>query len=133
MPRYLSWSPHDFEIIERALKRYKMWGLEPGIDLDTAADGIVSLSQVDLRKTNAPVIIFEIHKFARSPISDRAYWVVQLRSIDGETQELREHGCVSASSLVFAIAAAEKDAQDGLVSTVSFERAAARAEPYRPE
>lgn len=124
MLSYLPWSNSDLEALERALKRYRTAGLEANFNLDRYDEGIVTISQVDTRIATAPLIMFEIHKLKRPKTAGRPHWVVQIRSIDGTTQELKEHGCVAAPVLVFALAKAEKDLKDGLVSTDSFDLAA---------
>ncbi len=124
MLRYLPWSGSDLESVERALKRYRAVGLEANFNLDRCSEGVVTISQLDPRVTDAPLIIFDIHKLERSGSAGRAHWLVQTRSIDARTQVLKEHGCVAAPVLVFALAKAEKDLKDGLTNTVSFDLAA---------
>ena len=124
MPKYLSWTDPDLANIERALKRYRTMGLEASFDTERAREGVVTLSQVDPRPADAPIVTFEIHKFARSDHPERLHWVVQLQSIGGRDNTQQQHGCISASSLVFAIAKAELDAQNGFASSDSFDMAA---------
>jgi hypothetical protein len=121
---YLPWSNGDLESVERALQRYRMTGLEANFNLDRSEEGIVTISQIDARIVDAPLVMFEIHKLGRADTSGRPHWVVQIQSIDGKTQVLKQHGCVASSILVFAIAKAEKDLKDGLVNTDSFDLAA---------
>lgn len=123
MPNFLQWTDNDLESVERALKRYRSLGLEANFNLDRLDEGIVTISQIDARVADAPLVMFEIHKLERPDTSGRPHWVVQTRSIDGESQALVQNGCVAASVLVFAIAKAEKDLQDGLVNTDSFDLA----------
>ena len=47
-----------------------------------------------------------------------------IQSIGGENQTLRQHGCVSASAALFALAKAERDAQSGFVARDTFDMAA---------
>jgi len=124
LPDYLPWSDADLGTIERALKRYKTMGLEANAEIDRSGQGIVTLSQVDTRTSNAPIITFEIHKLRRTDTDLRAHWVVQIQSVGGKKQKLRRHGCVSAGSVVFALAKAEKDAQEGFVARDTFDMAA---------
>lgn len=120
----MPWNDSDFANVERALKRYRTMGLESSIDHGRAHEGVVTLSQVDPRIPEAPIITFEIHKFARSDQPDRLHWVVQLQTIGGRDNAQKQHGCISAASLVFAIAKAELDAQNGFAATDSFDMAA---------
>jgi len=124
LPKYLPWDDPDFANIERALKRYRTMGLEASVDHGRALEGVVTMSQVDPRIPEAPIVTFEMHKFARSDLPDRLHWVVQLHSIGGRDNVQKQHGCISAASLVFAIAKAELDAQDGFKATDSFDMAA---------
>lgn len=124
MKSYLPWSGSDLETVERALQRYRMTGLEANFNLDRYDEGIVTISQIDVSIVDAPLVMFEIHKLERPDTAGRPHWVVQIRSIDGKTQELKQHGCVASSVLVFAIAKAEKDLKDGLVNTDNFDLAA---------
>jgi hypothetical protein len=124
LPDYLPWTQSDLESVGRALKRYKTAGLEASSDIGRSEQGIVALSQIDPRVPNAPIVIFEIHKLKRSDSELRSHWVVQIQSIDGKTQALRQHGCVSAGSAVFALAKAEKDVQDGFAARDTFDMAA---------
>lgn len=124
MLKYLPWSSADLESVERALKRYRTAGLETNFNLDRYDEGIVTVSQIDTKTAAAPLVMFEIHKLERPGASGRPHWVVQIRSIDGRTQALKQHGCVASSVLVFAIAKAEKDLHDGLVVTDTFDLAA---------
>lgn len=124
MPRYLPWTDADLTNIERALKRYRILGLEANFDGERSREGVVTLSQIDPRVMDAPIIMFEIHKFARSDHPERLHWVVQLQSIGGNENMQQLHGCISAGSLVFALAKAELDAQSGFASTDSFDVAA---------
>ena len=110
--------------IERALKRYRTMGLEASFDTERAYQGVVTLSQIDPRIPDAPIITLEIHKFVRSDRPERLHWVVQIQSIDARTNEQKLHGCVSAGSLVFVIAKAELDLQNGFASTDTFDIAA---------
>lgn len=123
MLRYLPWSSTDLEGVERALKRYRSVGLEANFNLDRYAEGIVTISQIDVSSPNAPLIMFDIYKLERPEAGGRPYWVVQTRSIDGRTQVLRDHGCVASPVLVFALAKAEKDLKEGLTNTDSFDLA----------
>ncbi len=124
MANYLPWTDSDLESVERALRRYKTGGLEATFNLDRLDEGIVTISQIDTKIADAPLVMFEIHKLERPDVSGRAHWVVQIRSIDGKTQALKQNGCIASSVLVFAIAKAEKDLKDGLVNTDSFDLAA---------
>ena len=124
MPKHLSWDDPDFANIERAQKRYRTMGLEASVDHTRAPEGVVTLSQVDPRLPEAPIVTFEMHKFARSDLPDRLHWVVQLQSIGGRDNVQQQHGCISAASLVFAIAKAELDAQNGFKATDTFDMAA---------
>ena len=124
MPKYLPWNDPDMANVERALKRYRTMGLEASVDSDRAPEGVVTLSQVDPRIPEAPIVTFEMHKFARSDHPERLHWVAQLQSIGGRDNVQKQHGCVSAASLVFAIARAELDAQNGFASTETFDLAA---------
>ncbi len=124
LPRYLPWTESDLACIERALKRYRMAGLEASFDIGRLADGIVSISQVDPHVRDAPIVVFEIHKLARSDSPARAHWVVQIQSIDGSTQALVQHGCVSANTVVFALSKAEQDQKAGFAARDSFDIAA---------
>ncbi len=124
VPTMLPWTQADLASVERALKRYKTAGLQASCDLDRRDEGIVSISQLDPRRPNAPIVIFEIHKLARSDRSEQAHWVVQIMSIGGADQVLRQHGCVSANAAVFAIAKAEQDQHRGFVASDSFDLAA---------
>jgi hypothetical protein len=124
LPKYLPWDDPDMGNIERALKRYRTAGLEASFDLERASEGVVTLSQVDPRVPEAPIVTFEIHKFERSDLPGRLHFVVQLQSIGGRDNALRQHGCVWAGSLVFAIAKAELDTQKGFESTDTFDMAA---------
>ena len=124
LPKYLPWTDDDMAAVERALKRYKMAGLEASFDIGKFAEGIVSVSQVDPRVRDAPIAIFEIHKLARKDVTNRTHWVVQTQSIDGQSQALTPQGSVSASSVVIALAKAEKDLQDGLPNKDTFDMAA---------
>lgn len=124
MPDYLAWTAAELGHVERALKRYESLGLEGRCDIDKSGEGIVTLSQIDGRIPDAPIIIFEIHKLKRTDTGLRAHWVVQLQSVSGRKQALTRHGCVSAGSALFALAKAEKDAQAGFVSPDSFDMAA---------
>ena len=124
MPKYLPWTDPDMGNIERALKRYRTIGLEASFDAERAYDGVVTLSQVDPRMPDAPIVTFEIHKFERSDHPNRQHWVVQLQSIGGRDNAQRQHGCVWAGSLVFVIAKAELDFQHGFASNETFDMAA---------
>jgi hypothetical protein len=124
VPDYLAWTAAELGHVERALKRYASLGLEGRCDIDKSGEGIVTLSQVDGRIPEAPIIIFEIHKLKRTDTGLRAHWVVQLQSVSGRKQTLTRHGCVSAGSALFALAKAEKDAQAGFVAADSFDMAA---------
>ena len=124
MPDYLPWTAAELGHVERALKRYTSLGLEGSCDIEKSGDGIVTLSQVDVRIPDAPIVIFEIHKMKRTDTDLRAHWVVQLQSVSGRKQELTRHGCVSAGSALFALAKAEKDVQAGFVAKDSFDMAA---------
>lgn len=124
MPDYLPWNAAELGYVERALKRYATLGLEASCDIDKSGEGIVTLSQVDVRIADAPIVIFEIHKLKRTDTDLRAHWVVQLQSVSGRKQALTRHGCVAAGSALFALAKAEKDAQAGFVAKDSFDMAA---------
>lgn len=124
MPDYLPWTEAELGNIERALKRYKTLGLEASSDIDRSGQGLVTLSQVDVKVPDAPIIIFEIHKLKRTDTDLRAHWVVQIQSVSGKKQALTLHGCVSAGSAVFALAKAEKDVQEGFVAKDTFDMAA---------
>lgn len=124
MPDYWPWSEADLESVERVLKRLKTLGIEASADFERSDEGIVSLSQVDIRIADAPIIIFEIHKLKRTDTDLRAHWVVQIQSVSGPEQNLTRHGCVSAGAAVFALAKAEKDVQDGFAATDTFDIAA---------
>lgn len=124
MPDYLPWSEADLGTIERAVKRYKTLGLEASAEIDRYGQGVVTLSQVDTRTPNASIVTFEIHKLKRTDTELRAHWVVQIQSIGGKKQKLKQHGCVSAGSVVFALAKAEKDALEGFVAKDTFDMAA---------
>jgi hypothetical protein len=124
VPEYLPWTAAELGHVERALKRYTSLGAEGSCDIDKSGAGIVTLSQVDGRIPDAPIVIFEIHKLKRTDTELRAHWVVQLQSVSGRNQELIRHGCVSAGSALFALAKAEKDAQAGFVAKDSFDMAA---------
>ena len=124
MPDYLPWTEAELGHVERALKRYKTLGLEASCDIDRSGQGIVTLSQVDIKVPDAPIIIFEIHKLKRTDTDLRAHWVVQIQSVSGSMQTLVRHGCVSAGSALFALSKAEKDVQDGFAAKDSFDMAA---------
>ena len=124
MPKYLAWTDPDMGNIERALKRYRTMGLEASFDTQRAADGVVTLSQVDPRSVDAPIVTFEIHKLERSDKPNRQHWVVQLQSIGGKDNAQLQHGCISAGALVFAIAKAEEDMLNGFASKETFDMAA---------
>jgi len=124
LPSYLAWNDADLANIERALKRYRTLGLEASFEGERAPEGVVTLSQVDPQASDAPIITFEIHKFVRSDHPGRLHWVVQLQSIGGRDNMQKQHGCVFAGSLVFAIAKAELDAQSGFASPDTFDMAA---------
>lgn len=124
MPTYVSWTDTDMANIARALKRYRTLGLEASFDSERSYEGVVTLSQFDPRGAHAPIVTFEIHKFARSDHPERQHWVVQLQSIGGRDNLQKQHGCISAPSLVFAIAKAEIDAQTGFASVDTFDMAA---------
>lgn len=124
LPKYLPWADADMGSIERALKRYKTAGLEASFDIDRCDEGIVTISQADTSITDAPIVIFEIHKLERVDLPERTHWVVQIQSIDGKSQALKQHGCVAASALVFAIAKAEQELSDGLTGATTFDMAA---------
>jgi len=124
LPRYLAWTDPDMGNIERALKRYRTMGLEASFDTQRAAEGVVTLSQVDPRSADAPIVTFEIHKFERSDKQNRHHWVVQLQSIGGRDNVQKQHGCISAGALVFAIAKAEEDMRNNFASNASFDMAA---------
>jgi len=121
---YLPWSSSDLESVERALKRYRLMGLEANFNLDRYEEGIVTISQIDPTVMNAPLIMFEVHKFVRPDSIGRPHWVVQTLSIDGRSQMLQAHGCVSSPILIFALAKAEKDLAEGLTNTDTFDLAA---------
>ena len=123
MLRYLPWNDTDLETVERALKRYRSVGLEASFNLDRYEEGIVTISQIDTRVIDAPLVMFDIHKLERPATEGRVHWVVQTRSIDGKTQALADHGCFASPVLVFALAKAEKDLKDGLTNTDSFDLA----------
>ena len=123
MPNYLPWTDSDLESIERALKRYKTAGREASFDLDRHAEGVVTVSQVDPTTADAPIVIFEIHKFERTGSTGRAHFVVQVQSIDGKSQALKQHGAFASSILIFAIAKAEQDLHNGFVGRDSFDMA----------
>lgn len=106
------------------MKRYRTLGLEASGDVGKSGQGIVILSQIDPKVENPPIIIFEIHKLKRTDTVLRAHWVVQIQSVGGRTQALKMHGCVSAGSPIFALAKAEKDAQEGFASKQTFDMAA---------
>ena len=124
MPDYLPWTAAELGHVERALKRYASLGLEATCDIDKSGEGIVTLSQIDVRSPDAPIVIFEIHKLKRTDSDLRAHWVIQLQSVSGRKQALKSHGCVAAGSVLFALAKAEKDAQSGFVANDSFDMAA---------
>jgi hypothetical protein len=124
LPDYLPWTEAELGNVERALKRYKTLGLEGSCDISRSGHGVVTLSHVDTKVANAPIVIFEVHKLQRTDSDLRSHWVVQLQSVSGKNQELIRHGCVSAGSAVFALAKAEKDAQDGFVAKDTFDMAA---------
>ncbi len=124
MPDYLAWTAAELGHVERALKRYASLGIEASCDIDKSGEGIVTLSQVDVRIADAPIVIFEIHKLKRTDSDLRAHWVVQLQSVSGRKQTQTRHGCVAAGSALFALAKAEKDAQAGFVAKDSFDMAA---------
>ncbi len=124
MPKYLAWTDPDMANIERALKRYRTMGLEASFDTQRAAEGVVTLSQVDPRFADAPIVTFEIHKFERSDKQNRQHWVVQLQSIGGSDNVQKQHGCIWAGALVFAIAKAEEDMRNNFASTETFDMAA---------
>jgi hypothetical protein len=124
LPNYLPWTESDLTGIERALKRYRTAGLEAACDFSRLDDGIVSLSQVDLGRPDASIVVFEVHKLARADSAQRAHWVVQLMSIGGPEQAQQTHGCVFANALVFALAKAEQDLQQGFAATANFDLAA---------
>lgn len=124
MADYLPWTEAELGNVERAVKRYRTLGREASCDLERSGQGIVVVSQAETRAPNPSIIIFEIHKLKRTDSEYRAHWVVQLQSVGGVGQTLTRHGCVSAGSAVFAIAKAEKDAQDGFVATDTFDMAA---------
>lgn len=124
MPEYLSWSEADLGHIERALKRYKTLGLESSADLGKSDLGMVVFTFLDPKTPNAPIVIFEIHKLRRTDSELRAHWVVQLQSVTGKRQRLKQHGCVSAGSALFALAKAEKDVQEGFAARDTFDMAA---------
>lgn len=124
MPDYLPWTEPELGNIERALKRYKTLGMEASADIGRSGQGVVTLSQVDTKVPDAPIIIFEIHKLKRTDTDLRAHWVVQLQSVGGKDQGMKKHGCISAASAVFALAKAEKDVQAGFAAKDSFDMAA---------
>jgi hypothetical protein len=124
LPDYLPWTEADLGSVERALKRFKALGLEASADIERSGEGIVTLSQVDTKIADAPIVIFEIHKLKRTDTDLRAHWVVQVQSVSGRQQALKRHGCVSAGSAVFALAKAEKDVQDGFAAKDTFDMAA---------
>jgi hypothetical protein len=124
LPNYLAWTDADLANIERALKRYRTMGLEASFDGARAREGVVTLSQVDPRTPDASIVTLEIHKFGRSDHPERMHWVVQLQSIGGRDNVQKQHGCISAGSLVFAIAKAELDIESGFASTDTFDLAA---------
>jgi hypothetical protein len=124
LPDYLPWTEADLGSVERALKRFKALGLEASADIERSGEGMVALSLVDGKIPDAPIVIFEIHKLKRTDTDLRAHWVVQLQSVSGRQQTLQRHGCVSAGSAIFALAKAEKDAQDGFVAKDTFDMAA---------
>jgi hypothetical protein len=86
LPDYLPWTEAELGNIERALKRYKTLGMEASADISRSGQGIVTLSQVDTKVPDAPIIIFEIHKLKRTDTDLRAHWVVQLQSVGGKDQ-----------------------------------------------
>ncbi len=124
MPDYLPWTDAELANVERALKRYLALGLEGSYDLERSGQGIVTLSHVDVKVPNAPIVIFEIHKLKRTDSDLRAHWVVQLQSVSGVKQALTRHGCVAAGSVIFAIVKAEKDLEAGFAAKDSFDMAA---------
>lgn len=124
MPDNLPWTEAELGNVERAVKRYRALGLEASRDIDRCGQGVVTLSQVDVKVPDAPIVIFEIHKLKRTDTDLRAHWVVQIQSVSGKKQELKRHGCVSAGSAIFALAKAEKDVQDGYVAKDTFDMAA---------
>lgn len=124
MPDTLPWTEPELGNIERTLKRLRTLGLEASADIDRSGQGVVTLSQVDVKVPDAPIIIFEVHKLRRTDTDLRAHWVVQIQSVSGKKQTLIKHGCVSAGSAVFAITKAEKDVQDGFVAKDTFDMAA---------
>jgi hypothetical protein len=124
LPDYLPWTDAELGNIERALKRYKTLGMEASADISRSEQGVVTLSQVDTKVPDAPIIIFEIHKLKRTDTALRSHFVVQLQSVGGSDQGMTKHGCVSASSPVFVLAKAEKDVQEGFAAKDSFDMAA---------
>jgi hypothetical protein len=124
LPDYLPWTEAELGHVERALKRYKTLGLEASCDIDRSGQGIVTLSLVDIKLPDAPIIIYEIHKLKRTDTELRNHWVVQIQSVSGKQQVLRRHGCVSAGSAVFALTKAEKDVQAGFAAKDTFDMAA---------
>lgn len=123
MPDYLHWTEAELGHVERALKRYRTLGLEASCDIEQSGQGIVILSQADPKRPDAPLVIFEIHKLRRADTDLRAHWVVQIQSVTGEEQTLTRHGCVSAGSVLFALAKAEKDVEAGFRTRDSFDMA----------
>lgn len=124
MPDYLPWSESDLETIARALKRFQTLGMAASADFDRSGEGLVTLSRVDGRIADAPIVIFEIHKLKRTDSDLRAHWVVQIQSVSGAEQILTRHGCVSAGAAIFALAKAEKDVEDGFATKDTFDLAA---------
>lgn len=124
MPDYLPWSEAELGGIDRAVKRYKTLGLEASADFEKSEQGIVTLSSIDPKTPNAPIVIFELHKLKRTDTELRAHWVVQLQTVGGRRQKLTRHGCVSAGSSIFALAKAEKDVQAGFLAQDNFDMAA---------
>ena len=102
----------------------RCWDLRRPATSTRAAEGVVTLSQVNVRSPDAAIVIFEIHKLKRNDTDLRAHWVVQIQSVSGRKQTLTRHGCVAAGSALFALAKAEKDVEAGFVSNDSFDMAA---------
>ena len=124
MPEYLPWTEAELVIIDRALTRLTMLGLEASADVVKSGEGIVTLSQADAKAPEPRIVIFEFHKLKRSETDARAHFVVQIQSIGGEAQALQRHGCVYAGSPLFALTKAEKDVQDGFAAKDTFDMAA---------
>jgi hypothetical protein len=124
LPEYLPWSEADLGHIDRALKRYKSMGIEGSADFGKGGQGIVVVSTLDPKTPNALIVIFEMHKLKRTDTDLRAHFAVQIQTVAGKRQTLTRHSCVSAGSVLFALAKAEMDVEAGFAARDTFDMAA---------